>query len=248
MPIVLTASVGRMGGVNRPPDVLQVQQALNRRSPAEGGPVKKLDEDSICGPKTIDTIQRFQLKHFGWPGADGRVDVDGPTHRKLNDYEPVIAPPPPEIEATSESFSFRFNGDIKPRDVEWRIRITDEANEKPAIYRLEQWIDWDPEKRQRDWGKFYPVSLDAPMSVKGFDGARFAYRSTLIYDKTKTIFEEETWVNVMALLLPHETQQRSFMGTPVKIWDCWNDKQKSDRKQGLVKHEVRGVLRLIGED
>lgn len=248
MAVIITASVGRMGGVNRPPDVLQVQQALNRRTPAEGGPAKPLDEDSICGPKTIDAIQRFQLRHFGWSGADGRVDVDGPTHRKLNEFETVVTPPAPAIEVTSQSFSFRFNGDIKPRDVEWRIRIKDEANERAAVYRLEQWIDWGPESRQRDWGKFYPVSLDTPMSVLDFDGARFAYRSTLIYDKTKFWTEQETWVNVMAFILVKEGVKRSFMQTPVKIWDCWNDMRTSPAKQGLIKHEVRGTLRLMQEE
>jgi hypothetical protein len=40
-----------------------------------------------CGPKTIDAIQKFQLFHFGWNGADGRVDPDGQTLRKLNQFE-----------------------------------------------------------------------------------------------------------------------------------------------------------------
>jgi peptidoglycan hydrolase-like protein with peptidoglycan-binding domain len=79
----ISASVGR-GGVNRSNDVRIIQAALNKISPKSGGPAKPLAEDGICGPKTIEAIQKFQLHHFGWQGADGRVDPDGPTLAKLN--------------------------------------------------------------------------------------------------------------------------------------------------------------------
>jgi len=42
--------------------------------------------DGICGRKTIRAIQTFQLHHFGWRGADGRVDPYGPTLAKLDEY------------------------------------------------------------------------------------------------------------------------------------------------------------------
>ncbi|MDP2897758.1 MAG: peptidoglycan-binding domain-containing protein [bacterium] len=83
----ISASVGRMGGVNRPPDVKTVQELLNKVPPPEGGPKVRLAVDGICGPKTINAIQTFQLRHFGWKGADGRVDPNGPTLAKLNEYD-----------------------------------------------------------------------------------------------------------------------------------------------------------------
>lgn len=83
MRIDISASVGR-GGVNRTNDVRTIQAALNRLPPASGGPISPLAVDGICGPKTIDAIQKFQLHHFGWKGVDGRVDPDGPTLAKLN--------------------------------------------------------------------------------------------------------------------------------------------------------------------
>lgn len=64
-------------------DVLAVQRALNKYSPADGGPSPKLAEDSIYGPKTAAAIQKFQVKHFGYAGADGVVDPGQQTERKL---------------------------------------------------------------------------------------------------------------------------------------------------------------------
>jgi hypothetical protein len=76
-----------MGGKNMAQDVVNVQELLNMVPAAEGGPAPPLDVDGLCGPKTIAAIQKFQLAHFGWHGADGRVDPGGPTLAKLNEYE-----------------------------------------------------------------------------------------------------------------------------------------------------------------
>jgi peptidoglycan hydrolase-like protein with peptidoglycan-binding domain len=93
----ISASVGRLGGVNRPADVKTVQQLLNNVPAHSGGPVPSLDPDGKCGPKTIAAIQNFQLKHFGWKGADGRVDPNGPTHTLLNIFDAPAIPVPPAV-------------------------------------------------------------------------------------------------------------------------------------------------------
>jgi len=49
----LTASVGRMGGVNRPDDVKKVQELLNKVPLPEGGPSVPLAVDSLCGPRPL---------------------------------------------------------------------------------------------------------------------------------------------------------------------------------------------------
>jgi hypothetical protein len=85
-PVIITASVGRMGGVNRPDDVEKIQRVLNKVPLSEGGPKIKLSIDRLCGPKTIKAIQEFQLHHFGWNGADGNVHPHGQTIAKLSDY------------------------------------------------------------------------------------------------------------------------------------------------------------------
>jgi hypothetical protein len=81
----ITESVGRMGGKNRPDDVLTVKQLLNSVGAAKGGPNPPLPVTPVCDQKTIDAIQKFQLHHFGWSIADGRVDPNGPTLAKLNE-------------------------------------------------------------------------------------------------------------------------------------------------------------------
>lgn len=83
----ISASVGRMGGRSLPADTVTVQQLLNQVAAGQGNPVPLLEVDGLCGPKTIDAIQRFQLQHFGWSGADGRVDPAGQTLARLNTFD-----------------------------------------------------------------------------------------------------------------------------------------------------------------
>lgn len=103
----ITASVGRMGGVNFPNDVKVVQALLNNVPQASGGPPVKLQADGSCGPKTMDAIQKFQMRHFGFAGADGRVDPNGRTLAKLNEFDsggPFLPPmPSPFPPLTTES-------------------------------------------------------------------------------------------------------------------------------------------------
>jgi hypothetical protein len=65
--------------------VLTVKQLLNGVGAAKGGPNPPLPVTPVCDQKTIDAIQKFQLHHFGWSIADGRVDPNGPTLAKLNE-------------------------------------------------------------------------------------------------------------------------------------------------------------------
>lgn len=88
----IKGSVG-LGGINRPTDVLTIQQFLNSLSPIEGGPDIYLKEDSISGPKTQAAIAKYQKKVIGY--SDGRVDVDGATIRNLASYiieSPAVPP------------------------------------------------------------------------------------------------------------------------------------------------------------
>ncbi len=79
----LSASVGDRGGVNRTPDVRIVQDALNAVPPSGGGQTTLLSLDGMAGRKTNHAIQMFQLHHFGWSIADGRVDPGGKTSERL---------------------------------------------------------------------------------------------------------------------------------------------------------------------
>jgi peptidoglycan hydrolase-like protein with peptidoglycan-binding domain len=70
---------------NTPVDVRAIQELLNGVPPEQGGPSPKLTVDGKCGPQTQKAIQQFQLKHFGWKLADGRVDPNGPALAKMNE-------------------------------------------------------------------------------------------------------------------------------------------------------------------
>lgn len=71
----LNGSVG-LGGRNRKADVVTVQRALLDAAVAPG-PI-----DGVCGRQTIQAIERFQATVMRRP--DGRVDVNGPSWRRLS--------------------------------------------------------------------------------------------------------------------------------------------------------------------
>lgn len=80
--VTLSASVG-LGGINRRADVIAVQRLLQQAN-VSPGPI-----DGLCGRRTIAAIERFQHGLIAHP--DGRVDINGPTLRRLR----VAAQPAP---------------------------------------------------------------------------------------------------------------------------------------------------------
>jgi hypothetical protein len=62
----LTLPVGAIPGYNQPQDVALVQHLLNGVAPADGGPAQPLNEDGVCGPRTIQAIVKFSSAH-AWP-------------------------------------------------------------------------------------------------------------------------------------------------------------------------------------
>jgi hypothetical protein len=137
-----------MGAKNLRDDTKTVQELLNNVPAAEGGPVPLLETTTgVCGQLTISAIQKFQLKHFGWKGADGRVDPDGPTLHKLNQFDKKVAPPPPVLPPpprvvfpTSKDF---FLIHMSPKKVsagrpeDLFFLLSDITNNRLAVY----WLD-----------------------------------------------------------------------------------------------------------
>jgi hypothetical protein len=80
----LHGSVG-LGGRNWKFDVKRVQQMLATLHMAPG------PDDSRCGRLTIQAIERFQQSFMHRP--DGRIDVNGPTWRRLEQQSTHIAKP-----------------------------------------------------------------------------------------------------------------------------------------------------------
>jgi Putative peptidoglycan binding domain len=87
----ISAVVGSIGP-NRPTDVAWIQAYLNMVPPALGGPVTKLKQDGMFGPKTKAAIEGFQRLQFG--KADGQVDPGKHTEQKLIalESEPTTRP------------------------------------------------------------------------------------------------------------------------------------------------------------
>jgi hypothetical protein len=92
MVVRISASVGQ-GGVNKNPDVLAVQKALNRIPGGQGGlTAHLLKEDGLAGMKTSAAITAFQKLNIGLVPT-GRIDVNSPTLTRLNSILDKLRPP-----------------------------------------------------------------------------------------------------------------------------------------------------------
>lgn len=81
--VTISASVG-LKGANAPADVRKIQDALNRIPASRGGAQPPLAVSGVSDERTWKAIHAFQLKHFGWSGADGRVDPGRQTIERIN--------------------------------------------------------------------------------------------------------------------------------------------------------------------
>ena len=111
--VTISSSVG-LRSTNIPVDVTKIQNALNRISPAYGGPATPLVPDGACGQKTVEAIQNFQLHKFGWNGADGKINPNGETLAKINEVlsKPQNAPPqvyPPDAPEVTDVLDKTMN-------------------------------------------------------------------------------------------------------------------------------------------
>jgi peptidoglycan hydrolase-like protein with peptidoglycan-binding domain len=177
MPKTISASVG-LRGHNLEDDVVTIQTLLNKVPPSQGGPDPVLAVDGICGPKTRGAIQRFQLDHFGWSGADGRVDPGQQTLAKLNEFDPDPLPPPPIIPPTPEPLSSdfvivpSFQGDVFTPPItptQFTYLILDVTNNRERVYQLQFGAGGAPAAGpfQGFFSRFTPRK---PTTVSGFEG------------------------------------------------------------------------------
>ena len=88
----ILSSVGA-GGVNRKDDSITIQELLNKVPQSEGGPIPALNVDGLPWQKTIAAIKNFQRKQLRVSMPDGRVDPNGPTLAKLNQFDGPPKPP-----------------------------------------------------------------------------------------------------------------------------------------------------------
>ncbi|WP_162851303.1 M12 family metallopeptidase [Panacagrimonas perspica] len=105
-------------------DVRTIQKLLNKVPAAQAGPSPLLKVDGVAGQKTRDAIQKFQLKRFGWKGADARVDPKGQTLVALNEFE--VVPPDPDQEIVLSAIA-EWNTVLKGH-VTWRPATDQDAS------------------------------------------------------------------------------------------------------------------------
>lgn len=173
----ITASVG-LRGFNRKDDVRTVQDLLNLVPHADGGPLKRLDVDGICGRLTNGAIEKLQAHEWGWMRVDTRVDRDGPTWKVLLGYDkpaPVVAPPKP---AAPKIVSTRFmvmmaikpGAEINTNGENLYFQVIDEKNQsQQAVYHFGSANT--PPPTPIPWSISIPPIVTTPMPLGAADWA-----------------------------------------------------------------------------
>ncbi|OPH50862.1 TIGR02594 family protein [Vibrio campbellii] len=92
MQLKIRSSVG-VGGINAKSDIIAVQQVLNHHQNAIGFRPKLVVDGSLgrnpMSSKTVAAIKACQRRLIFMVRPDGRIDVNGKTHRKLNSVVPT---------------------------------------------------------------------------------------------------------------------------------------------------------------
>jgi hypothetical protein len=209
--------------VNRAADVLVIQDALNRVPLHEGGrpPGKRLPVNGTCGPQTIEAIQLFQLKQFGWPGADGKIFPNGETHTRLNQIlGGGIAGPGglTSTEPSTEAFMIRMSTGGYDKTLITQVDtlflwIEDAANGVTAMYRVLHFFSRKvPAPPPFKFGLPEAMSWPEPISVGAFEKAGFHYISRTVSTRTPASVASVGSQNTMVVHL-HED-----IGDPDKQW------------------------------
>lgn len=143
-----------IGCKNLRPDVQTVQELLNQVPADQGGPNPPLVPDGGWGTNTQKALQIFQLKQFGWPGADGKAFPNGETMTALNKFDssggtpsqlpglptvPVPTPPPDvsvlwRIRAVRCGVEELPNGTIS--DGGYHFELHDVTNARATVFTL----------------------------------------------------------------------------------------------------------------
>ena len=241
MPVEIKFKVG-IGCTNNKIDVGNIQDALGRIKPADGGAVPPLVIDGLCGKKTIDAIQKFQLKHFGWSGADGKIFPDGQTLKKINEIlkDPVVTAP------TGVRWRVEFNTGPKRNSLgkleTWYLYFTDLDEKKSYRFRLKR-NGYDPVMVQT--GAFgtafeFRTTPELPrMSPLELQNAVFWYE----YVRNKSTSLNQTdpfeWrIGTLRLTLPSgQSIKRSQV--PLQIEDV----DLKANQAGIFSDRVEGVLK-----
>lgn len=191
----ISASVGRTVSANRHDDVVTVQELLNQVPPSEGGPQPTLVVDGLCGEKTRGAIQKFQLHHFGWSGADGRVQPGRQTLAKLNQYDQPAPPKPVLPKVTSTQFMLTQIRDapemIANDNRDWFFKVIDLSNPPSERHEIIYYFGGGGHVGLRTpayfWGKARRFSTIGPHAASGLtcSGVYMTRYHSVMYGQSK---------------------------------------------------------------
>ncbi len=128
--LAIRGSVGRLAQ-NFPSDVLAIQNILNIVPQSAGGPLPSLRLDSICGPKTITAIERFQKAQFAGLQPDGLISPQKRTISRLSSFTaggtvtggPGVPVPPAETTPDQMDLARRLAKDAERRIIDAMSRL-----------------------------------------------------------------------------------------------------------------------------
>jgi len=215
MAITISNKIGPVGQYpNLPDDVRKIANALNRISVADGGvlgapPDKRLDETSgIMSEKLLAAIQTFQLKQFGWPGADRRVFPGGETITRMNqllpDDGPIVVP-------TTNIFMVSFAEKTPSTLSILVVDFVDPMNDLVASYYTGRGVLTPKVSFTRQVRMFW---RSKPISVLDFEGAELRYTTSLtkrwVVGSSGAQHDGFHLANAMSIKLRNSSHTQSF--------------------------------------
>lgn len=261
MPVTISNLVApKPQGVNLPEDVAKIKKALNQISVINGGlfealPNLKLDEtNGTFDPKLQAAIQGFQLRHFGWNGADGKIFPNSVTIAKINELLPHEVAPV-ETEAKTNIFflmispsKFVSNGD------QIFLKFDDIQNRQSAKYRVDGAFAFIyPDQKPESYTSQQRILWQGPaLSVKDFDQADFQYgtnaRVEMVNVQQSTLPQIDT-ENMMGIKTVKDNTFRYFnTGDKPSLFAVYSmamDVQWTDKWDTAFARKITGKLSLV---
>lgn len=256
MSVVIHDKVGRMCR-NAEPDVKAIQDALNRVPPDQGGtpPNKKLTVNGLCDGRTIEAIQLFQLKQFGWPGADGKIFPEGQTHTRINQILGQQTPvdPIPQSEPAAGAFLIRMStggtqSKFISKNYDLYLLIEDAPNNITATFKIPLFFGLNPKMNSFDpYGLPEAMSLSVPIPVGAFDKAEFNYVTVAVPAKDLSGFATAACSNTMMIRLHGAPGWRYFFNRRTTILEADEQAWKAGEqgKTGVFQERIGGRMQRM---
>ncbi len=249
----LLKSVG-VEGHNFASDIKSVQLSLNLIVPTKLS-IKALVVDGKLGrdpakSKTVEVIKLFQKKLVGMSRPDGRIDVNGRSHRKLKELISNVAPSISNTPKSSYSLSLKGLNLLKKIE---QLRLTPYDDQNGQI--ISQWnkgatIGYGHLISQVDWDK-YKNGIDTTeadlLFIKDIKPFQDAVKRNLKTGVSQNQFDAlvifafnigvSGFKESSALKLINDPKAKTSYPSLEKAWKAWNKSQGKTNK-GLTNRRA----------